>query len=127
MTEDTIWVVTSHSSPAAPGPNLPEGTLRTGKGIHSSHQRFIEPRPQKVSTQKLEQRMGQFLKAMGRVFDQAEQQAKQVQKRDGLRLEEIELSVEIGAEGEVRLMGMGSARTGGSGAITLTFRRPSTD
>lgn len=121
MTEDTIWVVTSSGQPPTPGPNLPEGTLRTGKGVHSPHQRFIEPKPHPVSTQKLEQRMGQFINAMGRVFDQAESQA---QKTDGLRLDEIELSVEIGAEGEVRLMGMGGAKTSGRGAITLTFRRP---
>lgn len=125
MTEETIWVVTSNGQPPAPGPTLPEGTLRTGKGVHSSHQRFVEPKPQKVSTKKLEQRMGQFIEAMGRVFDQAQSQAqKQAQKSDGLRLEEIELCVEIGAEGEVRLMGMGGAKTGGRGAITLTFRRP---
>ncbi len=65
--------------------------------------------------------MGQFINAMGRIFDQAESQT---QKREGLRLDEIELSVEIGAEGEVRLMGMGGAKTYGQGAITLTFRRP---
>ncbi len=124
MTEETIWVVTSNGQPPAPGPNLPEGTLRTGKGAHSSHQRFVEPKPHPISTKKLEQRMGQFINAMGRVFDQAEAQA---QKKEGLRLEEIELCVEIGAEGEVRLMGMGGAKAGGRGAITLTFRRPDSD
>ncbi len=108
MTEETIWVVTSNAQPPAPGPSLPEGTLRTGKGIHSAHQRFVEPSAQPVSTKKLEQRMGQFINAMGRIFDQAESQT---QKREGLRLDEIELSVEIGAEGEVRLMGMGGAKT----------------
>ncbi len=121
MTDEKIWVVTSNGQPPTPGPNLPEGTLRTGKGVHSSHQRFVEPKPHPVSAKQLEQRMGQFINAMGRVFDQAEAQA---QKKEGLRLDEIELCVEVGAEGEVRLMGMGGAKAGGRGAITLTFRRP---
>jgi len=121
-TQDSIWVVTTSNTASAPtSPSLPEGTLRTGKGIHSAHQRFVEPRPHAIGTQKLEQRMGQFIDAMGRVFDKAETQT---EKREGLRLDEIELSVEIGAEGEVRLIGMGGAKTSGRGAITLTFRRP---
>lgn len=121
MTEETIWVVTSSGQPQVPGPSLPEGPSRTSKGLaHSVHQRFADPHPHSISTEKLEQRMGQFISAMGRVFDQAQTQA---QTQQHLRLEEIELAVEIGAEGEVRLIGMGGAKTYGRGAITLTFRR----
>jgi hypothetical protein len=121
MTEETIWVVTSSGQPQIPGPSLPESPSRTSKGFaHSAHQRLGDPLAHPISTDKLEQRMGQFISAMGRVFDQAETQA-QTQQR--LRLEEIELAVEIGAEGEVRLIGMGGAKTYGRGAITLTFRR----
>jgi hypothetical protein len=37
-------------------------------------------------------------------------------------LDEIELSVEIGAEGEIRLIGSG-AKANGKGAIKLKFKR----
>lgn len=114
-----IWVIT-HSAPG--GPELPEGSSRTSKGwpSSSSHQRYVEPRASSVSTDKLEREMGKFLGAMGRVFDQAQAQA---QKRQGLCLAEIELAVEIGAEGEVRLVGVAGGKATGRGAITLTFRR----
>ncbi len=41
----------------------------------------------------------------------------------GLRLEEVELSVEINAEGQLSLVGNG-AKLGNSGGITLKFSRP---
>ncbi|NJN32649.1 MAG: hypothetical protein HC824_21210 [Synechococcales cyanobacterium RM1_1_8] len=114
---DSIWIVTST---VAPGPPLPEETTRIAKGFQSSHQRAVESTAQAVKVEKLEQQMGEFLQAMGKIFDQAETQA---QQKQGLHLAEIELSAEISAEGEVRLVGIAGAKTAGKGAITLTFRR----
>ncbi|MBD2625813.1 Pepco domain-containing protein [Trichormus variabilis] len=73
----------------------------------------------KVSTQKLEQEMTHFLQVVGRLFNSAEQQAK---VNSGMQLAEIELSVEISGEGEVKLIGNG-AKASGKGAIKLTFKR----
>lgn len=39
-------------------------------------------------------------------------------------LSEISVKVEVGAKGEVSLIGLGSAEMNGAGAITLTFVRP---
>lgn len=63
--------------------------------------------------------MTHFLKVVGSLFSQAEQQAK-VNSR--MQLDEIELSVEISAEGEVKLIGNG-AKAGTKGAIKLKFKR----
>ena len=73
----------------------------------------------KVNAQTLEQNMTHFLKVVGSLFSQAEQQAK-VNSR--MQLNEIELSVEISGEGEVKLIGNG-AKAGTKGAIKLKFKR----
>ncbi len=56
---------------------------------------------------------------VGRIFSSAEKEAK---KTSGMNLTEIELSVEIGAEGEIRLIGSG-AKANGKSAIKLKFTR----
>jgi hypothetical protein len=63
--------------------------------------------------------MTRFLQVLGKVFSQAENQAK---GNTGMQLEEIELSVEISGEGEVKLLGSG-AKAGGKSGIKLTFKR----
>ncbi|MEH1825671.1 MAG: hypothetical protein V7L22_09955 [Nostoc sp.] len=73
----------------------------------------------KVSAQTLEQNMTHFLKLVGSLFSQAEQQAKVNSK---MQLDEIELSVEISADGEVKLIGSG-VKAGSKGAIKLKFKR----
>jgi len=72
-----------------------------------------------VSVSELEQKMSGFLGMVARVFSSAEKEAK---KTAGMCLDEIELSVEIGAEGEIRLIGSG-AKANGKGAIKLKFKR----
>lgn len=115
---DSIWIVTDE----APQITVTEGT----KGITGNTRSWREETTEtiksagdavKVSTQKLEQEMTHFLEVVGRLFSRAEQQA-----NGGMQLDEIELSVEISAEGEVKLIGNG-AKAGGKGAIKLVFRR----
>jgi hypothetical protein len=72
-----------------------------------------------VNVRDLEQKMSGFLGMVGRVFSSAEKEAK---KTAGMCLDEIELSVEIGAEGEIRLIGSG-AKANGKSAIKLKFKR----
>ncbi|WP_427157750.1 Pepco domain-containing protein [Aliinostoc sp. HNIBRCY26] len=117
---DSIWIVTDE----APQITVTEGT----KGITGNTRSWREETTEttksagdavKVSTQKLEQEMTHFLEVVGRLFSRAEQQAK---THNGMQLDEIELSVEISGEGEVKLIGNG-AKAGGKGAIKLVFRR----
>ena len=54
--------------------------------------------------------------------DTEKEAEKEAKKTAGMCLDEIELSVEIGAEGELRLIGSGAKATGKS-AIKLKFKR----
>ena len=62
--------------------------------------------------------MAQFLQLVGRLFKQVDQQ---IGVESGMKLDEVELSVEISGEGEVKLIAGGKAT--GKGAITLKFTR----
>ncbi|AFY36036.1 hypothetical protein [Calothrix sp. PCC 7507] len=119
---DSIWIVTDDTHQIS----IPDGTRG---GISRGGDWGDETREStgsksvgdavKVSAQKLEQEMTHFLQVVGRLFSRAEQQA---QVNSGMQLSEIELSVEISGEGEVKLIGNG-AKAGGKGAIKLTFKR----
>jgi hypothetical protein len=79
----------------------------------------------RVSVAELEQKM--FLTVVGRLFRQAEQQAQMTAaaqpsgKTSYLKLDEVEMSIEITAGGEVKLIAGGKAETKGS--IKLKFKR----
>jgi hypothetical protein len=114
---DSIWIVTD-----APQISIPDGT-KGGIGRGNDWREETGSKgvgdAVKVSAQKLEEEMGRFLQVVGRLFKNAENQAK---VNSGMQLSEIELSVEISGEGEVKLIGNG-AKAGGKGAIKLTFKR----
>jgi ArsR family metal-binding transcriptional regulator len=61
-----------------------------------------------ISVNKLEQEMGRFLHVVHRLFNRAEQEA---DKKPGMRLDEIVLSVEINGEGKVSLIGSSAKAT----------------
>ncbi len=84
-----------------------------------SYREIAQEKGVKVSVPALEQKMSRFLKSVSRIFHQAEQET---QKNSGMQLDEIELSVEISGEGEIKLMGTGG-KAGSKGAIKLTFKR----
>jgi hypothetical protein len=75
----------------------------------------------------LELKMHQFLMVVGRLFRQAEQQAQMTEKENPLgrtshlQLDEVEMSIEITAGGEVKLIAGGRAET--KGTIKLKFKR----
>jgi hypothetical protein len=114
---DEIWIVTD-----APQISIPDGT-RGGIGRGNDWGEETGSKgvgdAVRVSAQKLEEEMTHFLQVVGRLFKNAENQAK---VNSGMQLSEIELSVEISGEGEVKLIGNG-AKAGGKGAIKLTFKR----
>ncbi len=70
-----------------------------------------------VDAQLLKAQMASMVSIVNDLFSQAESQSE-------LQLNEVELSVEINAEGQISLVGNGG-KLGNSGGITLKFVRPS--
>lgn len=105
MSNETIWIVTDDVVP-------PSDAQRSYRDV-------IQERGVKVPVSELEQKMSRFLRSVSVIFTQAEQQAVQ---DSNIELEEIELSVEISSEGEIKLMGTGG-KASGKGAIVLRFKR----
>ncbi len=120
---DTIWIVTDETSQISIPDGTKGGSSRGGNWGEETNREITGSKEVgnavQVSAQKLEQEMTGFLQVVGRLFSHAEQQAN-VNSR--IQLEEIELSVEITGEGQVKLIGSG-AKAGGKGAIKLTFKR----
>jgi hypothetical protein len=69
-----------------------------------------------VEVAKLKGEMQGFLQAMREMLDEADPPDSQI------RLDEVELSVEINGEGQVSLFGSGG-KVGGKGAMTFKFKR----
>ncbi|RFP59384.1 MAG: hypothetical protein BJG00_009485 [Limnothrix sp. CACIAM 69d] len=90
-----------------------------GRGIPTKEQvkekmkAFLKP--VEVPASAIRPHMEELLKVVGTVFAQADQQP-------GLALDEIELSVDINAKGQVRILGSG-AEVGSTGSIKLKFKR----
>ncbi|MEH2252781.1 Pepco domain-containing protein [Nostoc sp.] len=120
---DSIWIVTDETAQISIPDGARGGSTNTRSWGDETIRESIGSKgvgdAVKVSAQKLEQNMTYFLKVVGSLFSQAEQQAK-VNSR--MQLDEIELSVEISAEGEVKLIGSG-AKAESKGAIKLKFKR----
>ncbi len=111
LLETTIWVVTDE--PAQPA---------TTDGARGWRIRPEVPLQKEIaiSADKLQHEMGRFLKVVEQLFNQAEQQQPKIASK--MHLDEVELSVEISAEGQVLLIGSG-AKASGKGAIKLKFKR----
>ena len=69
-----------------------------------------------VEVGKLKGEMKGFLKAMREMLDEADPPESKI------RLDEVELSVEINGEGQVSLLGTGG-KAGGKGTMTFKFKR----
>jgi len=101
-----------------------EGERGWGETIQKRAAAVVEVR---LDPSVLERQMAGFLGMVGRLFQQADQQmqAQSVSPQgtsSSVQLSEIELSVEIGAKGEVKLVAGGEVS--GKGAIKLKFARP---
>lgn len=109
MSDETIWIVTSDTI-------APSDSSR-------SYREVAQEKGVKVPLSELEQNMSHFLQSVGQIFRQAEQQTSRL---SGIQLDEIELSVEISGEGEIKLIGTGG-KAGGKGGIKLKFKRLGND
>jgi hypothetical protein len=114
-TSPTIWIVTAE----------PTQDVTGGKSADSSNP--WQPKAAalkavqsvRVSVEKLEANMSEFLVLVGGIFKQA---AREAENQSGMHLDEVELSVEITGNGEVKLVGTGVG-VEAKGAITLKFKR----
>ncbi len=127
MDEDTIRIVTDD----APQIIAPDGSkIGMDIGVHyfQDDEAYPEASKQKeaegvsvhnVKVQKLEEEMGHLMQVVDRLFNRTQQQGN---KKPGMQLDEIELSVEINGEGQISILGTGG-KAGGKGAIKLKFKR----
>ena len=116
--ESTIWIIAEEITESNSVTGA-KGSIDVGGSLSSK----VSEKVTKIASKRvpidviaLKAQMSGLLKVMGELFDQAEQQS-------GMKLNEIELSVEINAEGQVSLIGSGG-KVGNKGGITLKFTRP---
>lgn len=119
MTEDIatpskIWIITGDSD-LQKTPTGARSSRDTGGKIGESAEVAATERSQ-VDVSKLKLEMQGFLKAMREMLDEADPPSAKI------RLDEVELSVEINGEGQVSLFGIGG-KAGGKGAMTFKFKR----
>jgi hypothetical protein len=112
MPEDYILVVTDEADE-----DIAPNTGQKGWGEEIS-KRIAMAKEVRLPVLQLEQNMAQFLKLLGRLFKQVNQQ---IGSESDMKLAEVELSVEISGEGEFKLVAGGKAA--GKGAIKLKFTR----
>jgi hypothetical protein len=120
-----LWVVVGEEDEVAPASGItPKGGMFDDAAAKVAGKLAAARR---LSVVELEQKMSQFLGVVGRLFRQAEQQANltaaqsSAGKTSHLKLDEVEMSIEITAGGEVKLIAGGKAETKGS--IKLKFKR----
>ena len=119
MTEDIatpskIWIITGESD-LQKTPTGARSSSDTGGKIGESAEVAATERSQ-VDVSKLKLEMQGFLKAMREMLNEADPPGAKI------RLDEVELSVEINGEGQVSLFGIGG-KAGGKGAMTFKFKR----
>ncbi len=115
----TVWIVTEVETTEKV--EVPQGE-RGGRDIGGGFgHRFTEQvttivrKRVPLDAVALKSQVNSLLEVVGEVFEQASLQS-------GLLLDEVELSVEINAEGQVSIMGSGG-KLGEKGAIKLKFKR----
>lgn len=77
-----------------------------------------------VSASQLRENVAEFLEVMTEAFNQAENVTNQPENAEkGIRLSELECSIEINGKGQIGLFGIGGGEAGAKGAIKLKFTR----
>lgn len=110
MEDDYLLIITDDIAVSEP--------IEGQKGWGEEFQKKISKlREVKLPVAELEAKMQSFLQLVVRLFKQADQ----IGSTSDMQLGEVELSVEISGEGEIKLVAGGKAA--GKGAITLKFVR----
>ena len=105
-----IWIITDETAVEEGG----KSSIDIGAD-YESEERNGRKRS-RLSADDLKQNMGEFLDVVEEVFEKAQK------ARSGMRLEGVELLVEINGKGQVSLLGTGG-EVGAKGSIKLTFKR----
>ncbi|MDJ0702587.1 MAG: hypothetical protein QNJ46_04835 [Leptolyngbyaceae cyanobacterium MO_188.B28] len=120
--ENTLWIVTETEDAEEPieiegrrSSSDRGGGFGPSRGIEAV-KKIAKRQRVPLDAQALKTQMQGMLAIVNDLFDQATTQT-------GLQLNEVELSVEINAEGQVSLVGNGG-KLGNTGGITLKFVRP---
>lgn len=124
-TPDAIWIITEEvPETSTPGGSRGGndvggvlGTETTEEIVVTKRQGEVVITKRKVEVSKLKGEMRKFLQAMSETLEEAENVNSKMQ------LDEVELSVEINGEGQIGLIGFGSGKAGGKGAMTFKFKR----
>jgi hypothetical protein len=122
MTEDIatpskIWIITGESEIRETPTGARSSSDIGGRlGEQKSSPEVAATERSQVDVSKLKLEMQGFLKAMREMLDEADPPSAKI------RLDEVELSVEINGEGQVSLFGVGG-KAGGKGAMTFKFKR----
>ena len=112
MPEDYLVIVTDETEETSVAI---EGQRGWGEEVR---QRMTRLREVRLPVAQLEQNMAQFLRLIGRLFKQVDQE---MGSEAGMKLDEATLQVEISGKGEVKLFAGGEVA--GKGVITLKFKR----
>jgi hypothetical protein len=112
MPENYLVIVTDEIDESTEANSRQRGIA---EGIRQKVSKFKEV---KLPVEQLEQNMNQFLQSIGRLFKQAD---RQIGLESNMKLDEVELSVEISGEGEFKLVAGGKAAA--KGIIKLKFKR----
>ena len=122
MTEDIatpskIWIITGESDrQETPTGGRSSSDIGGRLGEKEKSPEVAATERSQVDVSKLKLEMQGFLKAMREMLDEADPPSAKI------RLDEVELSVEINGEGQVSLFGIGG-KAGGKGAMTFKFKR----
>ena len=117
MTEDnSIWIVVEDAPEASETEEKSdrENPENLGKTVTQKATRSV-----RMSAAILQNRMSEFFQVIGDIFQQAD---RELSPTIAMQLEEVQLSIDITAEGEVKLLGTGG-KFGSQGAIGLKFKR----
>ena len=116
-TPEKIWIITGESyvQETAGGARSGGDIGGTLGGQKKTSEVVVAERSQ-VEVSKLKGEMKGFLKAMREMLDEADPPESKI------RLDEVELAVEINGEGQVSLFGTGG-KVGGKGAMIFKFKR----
>ena len=127
-TPDSLWIITEELAETSTTISGARGSHDTGGllGSKTTEEQIIVTKEKdkvvitrrKVEVTKLKQEMRGFIQAMRECLDEADTDDSKI------RLDEVEVSVEVNGEGQLSLFGTGG-KVGGKGSLTFKFKRQS--
>ncbi len=117
-TPEKIWIITGETYAQEITSGARDSSQDTGGllGSETEVTEVVTTERKAVEVEKLKQEMKGFLQAMREILDEADPPDSK------MRLDEVELSVEINGEGKISLFGVGG-KAGGKGGMTFKFKR----